>query len=70
MTTEEEVQEYRNTLDKGIILICEAMGVEPERYDTDQADFECYLDCFREAADLIKKAGYKFDDDTGEFVSA
>ena len=49
---------YQDTLENGLIEICNAMGVSGERYDTDQADIECYMDCFREAAKLIKKAGY------------
>jgi len=56
MTPQEEVQYYREYLEKGLAVLCEAMGVSGERYDTDQADGECYLDCFKEAAEKIKRA--------------
>lgn len=58
---------YQDTLEKGISVICKAMGIDTERYDTDQADIECYMDCFREAAELIKDAGYYFDVEANEF---
>jgi len=57
MTHEEEAEHYRNTLEKGIAVLCQAVGIDAERYDTDQADFECYLDCFKEMAELLKGAG-------------
>jgi len=64
--TESEI--YQQTLQDGLALLCEGMGVNQEKYDTDQADIECYLDCFREASKLLKQAGCKFNDDTGEFI--
>lgn len=67
MNTEKEIQAYRNTLENGMNVICEAMGVSTERYDTDQADFACYEDFFKEVASLIKKSGWKFDEDIGEW---
>lgn len=65
----EQTQEYMNTLENGLQAICKAMGVSSERYDTDQADTECYMDCFREAAELIKKAGFVWDADECEFIT-
>jgi len=59
---------YGDALENGMYVICEAMGVSTERYDSGQADTECYMDCFREAAFLIAKAGYRFDENTGEWV--
>tara|TARA_Y100001938_G_C8058780_1_gene415971 strand:- start:603 stop:917 length:315 start_codon:yes stop_codon:yes gene_type:complete len=52
----EETQYLRNTLEKGLNLISKAMNVSPEHYDRDQADGECYLDCFRDAAAIIGKS--------------
>lgn len=60
---------YQDTLENGLWELCQAMGVSTERYDTDQADIECYMDCFREAAELIKTAGCRFNEDTGEWVT-
>ena len=45
---------YMNTLQDGLHLLCEAMGVDAETYDRDKADTECYMDCFRDAAKAIK----------------
>lgn len=60
--------EYQDTLENGLAILCEAMGVDSERYDTDKADTECYMDCFRDAAQALKKFGIVFDSDSGEFV--
>ena len=68
MTEQEEIEEYQNTLNNALSILCEAMGVDPERYDTDQADFACYMDCFHEAAVLIKRMDCIFDDNEGEFI--
>jgi len=62
-------QDYGNTLENGLQEICKAMGVDSERFDTDQADTECYMDCFKEAAKLIKLADFTWDDEEGEWVS-
>ena len=59
-----------NTLENGLNVICESLGISTEHYDTDQADTECYLDCFKDAAAALKKFGIKFDADTGEFIQA
>ena len=67
---ENEVQYYRDTLEAGLQLICDAFGVSSEHYDRDQADGECYLDCFRDAAEQIAKAGIQWNPDECEFVTA
>lgn len=63
----DEAQYYRDTLDTGVLLLCKAVDVDPERYDTDQADGECYLDCFKEMAALLKNAGIYYCNDDWEF---
>jgi hypothetical protein len=68
MTSDEEIQYYRNILEEGLQLISTALGVGCEHYDTDQADGECYLDCFRDAAGIINLSGYKWDDEEAEFL--
>lgn len=68
MTDKEEVEYYRDVLSEALNLLCDAFGVSTEHYDRDQADGECYLDCFRDAADVIKKSGIKWNDDEAEFV--
>jgi len=54
MTLDEEIEYYQNILERGMAVICEAMEVDSQHYDTDKADGECYLDCFNDAAKLIK----------------
>lgn len=61
-------EDLANTLENGLGILCESIGVNTEKYDTDQADTECYLDCFKDAAAALKKFGIKFDDELGEFV--
>lgn len=70
MEPEEEIECYRNTLDQGLTLICVALGVEGEHYDRDQTDFECYLDCIRDAAQVIKDSGIRWNGDEAEFLPA
>lgn len=67
---ENRAEDFSNTLENGVSVLCEAMGVSTERYDTDQADIECYMDCFREAAELVRRAGFVWDVDAGEFNPA
>ena len=69
MTNEEEIQYYRKVLEDGLDLISTALGVDCDHYDTDQADGECYLDCFRDAAEVIDISGYRWDVDEAEFLS-
>lgn len=66
MTEDEQV--YQQVLEQGMNLLCEGLGVDTERYDTDQADTECYLDCFKQAAKVLKESGVKYDDWTGRWV--
>lgn len=56
MTDKEEIEYYQNVLDQGLQILCEAMKVDGETFDSDQADGECYLDCFRAAAERLKSA--------------
>jgi len=61
-------EDLANTLENGLGILCESIGVSTEKYDTDQADTECYLDCFKDAAAALKKFGIKFDGELGEFI--
>jgi 3-methyladenine DNA glycosylase Mpg len=61
-------KEYQDTLERGVSVLCKAMGVDMEHYDSDSADTECYMDCFKDAAQALKKFGVVFDSDTGEFI--
>lgn len=67
MTPEEEVTYYRDILESGMAAICEAVGVDSERYDRDQADGECYLDCFKDAGKMLKSAGVYWCTEDWEF---
>lgn len=68
--TEISEQEYlRNVLEEAMSIICDALGVDTDRYDSDQSDDECYMDCFRDAADVIKVSGIRWDHEGGEFKS-
>lgn len=69
MTHDEEITAYQDVLEKALGLLCEAMGKDPDCYDGDKADFDCYMDCFHDAAGVIKQSGIKYDDDEGEFVA-
>ncbi len=64
----QRIEDLGNTLENGLSVICESLGISTEHYDTDQADTECYLDCFKDAAAIIKKFRIEFDDETGEFI--
>lgn len=68
MSDLDEAQYLRDTLEQGLHLICEAFGVSADHYDRDQADGECYLDCFRDAAEQIRACGVTFDHNEGEFT--
>ena len=67
MTNEEVIEYYQQTLEGGLNLICDAFGVSTEHYDRDQADGECYMDCFRDAAEAITKSGIRWNDEDAEF---
>ena len=64
----ERIQDLEETLENGLTAISEAIGVNGEHYDTDQADIACYMDCFNDAAKALKKFGIVWDGDEGEFV--
>lgn len=55
MTEKEEIEAYQNCHMETLCLLCEAMGVEPETYDKDQSDFQCFIDCAKDAASLIQQ---------------
>lgn len=66
LTNMEEITAYQQTLENGLGELSQAMGVDSEHYDRDQADFECYADCFKDAAKLINDAELKLmGSDTG-----
>ena len=46
----EDVKQYQNVLTDMASELCAAMGCDVEKYETDQAEYECYRDCFRGAA--------------------
>ena len=48
-TMREDVLQYQNVLVDMAIELCAAMGCDVEKYETDQAEYECYRDCFRDA---------------------
>lgn len=61
-----KVAEYQNALEKGLALICAAVGLENEHYDDDsKTDVENYLDCFKDAANWLEHAGVYWDRDAG-----
>lgn len=64
---ENRTSDFGSTLENGLQVLCKAMGVSTERYDTDQSDIECCMDCFKDAADLIQQSGFAWDDDEGLF---
>lgn len=57
----EREQDLINALEDGVNNICNAVGVEAEMYDRDQADICCYIDCFKDAADMLKAGGFWYD---------
>lgn len=64
-----EREEYLlNCLDEGLSILTEAMGQEMDDYDTDQADTECYLDCFKQSAEIMKSLKVSYCDEEGEFL--
>lgn len=67
LTGKEEIAEYQKVLDEGSTLICKALGVDPEFFEDDKADFDCYLDCFKEAAKLLDQYGIRFNHELGVF---
>ncbi len=68
MTPQEEVEYYQETLEGGLREISQALGLDAEFYDRDQADGACYLDCFRDAATLLKRAGVAWDKEEWDWV--
>lgn len=67
MTSEEEVEYYRGILDEAVTIICAAFERDLNDYDSDQADGQCYLDCFEDAAFVIRESGLRWDNDEGGF---
>lgn len=67
MNDKEEIDYLRDTLAEGAQLLCSAAGVDIEHYDTDQAEGECFLDCFRGMAMLLKQHGYYYCKEDAEF---
>ena len=65
---DEQIAWYVETLEDALGLLCEAVGVSTERYDSDQSDTECYMDCFKQMAELLKKSDWEFDDEENEFL--
>lgn len=68
MTYQEEVEYYREVLNDGMRLISAALNLDAEHYDRDQADGACYLDCFKDAAEVITQSGIAHDKEDGEFL--
>lgn len=60
MSDKDEIEYYRSVLEQGLHVISDAFGVSADHYDIDQADGECYLDCFKDAADVIRRAGIRW----------
>ena len=54
--SDREEEDYAICLETGLHILCAAMGVDSEKYDVDKSDIENYLDCFRDAAEIIKRA--------------
>ena len=62
-----ELEECQEALDNSCSTVCVAMGVDQERYDTDESYTECYTNCFKDAARVIRMSGIRFDQDEGDF---
>lgn len=65
---DEDEELYQYTLEKVLNILCEAMLVESEIYDRDQADTDCYIDCANDAAKLIKRSGLSYDGDQEAYI--
>lgn len=61
--------ELLETLENGLRVISEATGIGAEYYDRDQADIACYMDCFKDAAAMLKEAKFYFCDEGAQFYS-
>lgn len=68
MTASEEIEYYQGYLEKMLYTLCSATGMEAERYDRDQADGECFADCFKDIAKALEKFEIRFDSETGDFI--
>lgn len=64
----DEAAYYHHYLAEGMGLLCNAVGMDSEHYDRDQADGECYADCFRDMADALQQHCIRFDVEEGEFI--
>jgi len=51
----EDIVNYQNVLNDASTWLCGAMNVDPERYESDQSEYECYRDCFREVSEFLTK---------------
>jgi len=67
----EDVRQYQNVLADMAIELCAAMGCDVEKYETDQAEYECYRDCFRDAAKQLAtmREALEYYADLGEDVA-
>ncbi len=60
---------YRKGLSDAFNLICDGLNVDSEHYDRDQSDVECILDAVKDASEMLKSFGVKFDKEAWDFVS-
>ena len=67
MNPDDEIAVYREVLENGLNMLCDAVGVYIEYYDSDQSDFSCYEDCFKDMALLLRELGVYFDRDDCSF---
>jgi len=50
-----EIELLQNTIRHGMDLLCAAMGTQIDDYDSDDADIQCYLNCFKDAAAELER---------------
>lgn len=67
MNRKERENDLIEALEFGLNHISQAIGVETEFYDSDAADIACYMNCFKDAGDALKKFNIIFNYDSGEF---
>ena len=65
---ESDANLLRRALEKGIDILCDAVGIDSNKYDTDHDEAQCFLDCFEEIAEALKTFNVGFDEDEGQFV--
>tara|TARA_B100000700_G_scaffold311500_2_gene393816 strand:+ start:221867 stop:222712 length:846 start_codon:yes stop_codon:yes gene_type:complete len=64
----DEADYYRDCLDQMVSTLSEATGVDPEHYDRDTSESECYAACYTDAARALSKHQIRFNTETGEFT--